>query len=364
MAASKIPSSPEAAPLKQVYADLVQTLQQEIGEEPLAGLLSRLRESGVEEALPIAAEEGVLRLLTRLGWLDAGRPEEQAKQAEELLRRFGEEVDRSPAVLSVLLRLYADGWYGLMPDGICTNPPRCRGCGVTRLCAWYNAPPPADSRLKHRPPVERLRQDGPAALTEEELLTLVIGSGQARRDAAEVAEELLGRYGELRKLGRASAAELESYASVSRPAAVRLLAAFALAERMDRESRRRGPVVRSGKDFYDLYHKRLRDLVQEVFLVVLLDQRNRVLRDVQISQGSLTGALVHPREVFAPAIRESAAAVAIVHNHPSGDCAPSQEDRAVTTRLRETAGVVGIRFLDHVIVGEGTYTSFVDEGLL
>ncbi|MFH0911826.1 MAG: DNA repair protein RadC [Planctomycetota bacterium] len=358
---STLPGSPSLA---AVYADMVQILGREMGEKALASLLSDAHASGVSESLPLGQGEDILRLLLRLGWLKGLPENERVKRAEDILREFAEAVDRTPAVVSVVFRVYADGFYGDFSLGICGNPPRCDRCALTRLCSYYNAPPSPSRRDKTLTPEERLRMDGSGFLTEEELLALVIGSGKAAPAALAVAGELLGRYGSLRKLARATAAELERYASVKRPTAMRILSAFALSGRMADENRRIGPMVRSGKDFYDLFHKRLRDLRQEVFLVVLLDQRNRVLRDEQVSQGTLTASLVHPREVFAPAIREAAAAVALVHNHPSGDSSPSGEDRAITRRLGETARVLGIRFLDHVIIGENSFTSFVDEHLL
>ena len=103
---------------------------------------------------------------------------------------------------------------------------------------------------------------------------------------------------------------------------------------------------------------------REQFQVLLLDRKNRVTRDVMISQGSLTASIVHPREVFNPAIRDSAAAVIFVHNHPSGDPQPSPEDHTLTERLAEAGQLLGIPVLDHIIVGRDTYMSFADEGLL
>ncbi|MFW5856427.1 MAG: RadC family protein [Planctomycetota bacterium] len=349
----------------QVYAAMVGALETELGGEKLSALLAGIRDGAPDaDGAGLTLTDDILRPMGRLGWLGGLTGEAQRKRGEEILREFAAAVDRDPVTLGMLFRVYADGWYGVLPRGICANPPQCRKCGLTRWCAHYNAPPPPKARERALSPVERLRQRGAEALNDEEILGLVLGAGQSKAKASALAGDLLARYGSLRKLSRTSPAELESYAAVSRTVAVRLIAAFALADRMSEEARRQGPVVRSGKDFYDLYGKRLRDLRQEVFLVVLLDQRNRILRDEQVSQGSLTGALVHPREVFAPAIRESAAAVALVHNHPSGDPTPSREDREITTRLQETAGVVGIRLLDHIIIGEACYTSFIDEGWL
>ncbi|MDO9079543.1 MAG: DNA repair protein RadC, partial [Desulfuromonadales bacterium] len=108
----------------------------------------------------------------------------------------------------------------------------------------------------------------------------------------------------------------------------------------------------------------LRDLKKERFIAILLDNKNRLIRDVQISEGSLTASIVHPREVFVPVVRESAAAVLFVHNHPSGDPEPSREDLDITTRLRQAGELMGVRVLDHIIIGSNRYVSLADRGLL
>lgn len=125
-----------------------------------------------------------------------------------------------------------------------------------------------------------------------------------------------------------------------------------------------GARFRSGAEIFQHYHHRLRDLKVEQFWCVLLDGKNRVKGEALISQGSLTASLVHPREVFAPAIRQSAGAIVFVHNHPSGDPTPSVEDVEITRRLCAVADLVGIRVLDHVVIGDGSYTSFLERGLL
>jgi DNA repair protein RadC len=125
-----------------------------------------------------------------------------------------------------------------------------------------------------------------------------------------------------------------------------------------------GTRFRSGSDIFQHFHARLRDLKREQFWTVLLDGKNRVREEIMISEGSLTASLVHPREVFAPAIRRSAGAVVFVHNHPSGDPTPSVEDVEITRRLSAVAELVGIRVLDHVVVGDGAYVSFLERGLL
>jgi DNA repair protein RadC len=123
----------------------------------------------------------------------------------------------------------------------------------------------------------------------------------------------------------------------------------------------RSEPVRSAADVFDRYRYLVGDLPVEEFLAVLLDVKHRVLRDVRVSMGILNGSLIHPREVFAAAVAERAAAVVLVHNHPSGDPSPSPEDREVTRRLRSAGGIVGIPVLDHVIIGCCSFYSFREE---
>jgi len=125
-----------------------------------------------------------------------------------------------------------------------------------------------------------------------------------------------------------------------------------------------GQRVTSSGDVFRHYRPLMRDLRREVFKVVLLDGKNAIIRDVTVSEGSLTLSIVHPREAFVPAVKESAAAVIFVHNHPSGDPAASPEDRALTRRLVSVGEIIGIRVLDHVIIGDRQYVSFADEGWL
>ncbi len=146
--------------------------------------------------------------------------------------------------------------------------------------------------------------------------------------------------------------------------AAELQAVCELARRFGIETMRPGDRYTSSTEVYQHFHERLRDRRKEVFIALLLDSKNRVLREVQISEGSLTASIVHPREVFAPVVRESAAAVLFVHNHPSGDPTPSREDLEITTRLREAGELMGVRVLDHIIIGSGQYVSFVDRGLM
>ncbi len=158
--------------------------------------------------------------------------------------------------------------------------------------------------------------------------------------------------------------ELQQIKGLGLAKAASIKAAFTLGKRF--QARRLETLERftSPAQVFDFFHHELRDNRKELFLTLLLDGKNRITRKVQVSEGSLNQSIVHPREVFAPAVRESAAAVIFIHNHPSGDPAPSREDHEITRRLNEAGEILGIKVLDHIIIGDGAYFSFVESGLL
>lgn len=211
-------------------------------------------------------------------------------------------------------------------------------------------------------PRERLAELGAAALTDTELLALLIRTGVGGRGVCDLARDTLLATEGLRPLACAPVAELEALPGLGPVKAAAVAAAFELGRRVAAHKLERGAALQGPADVHRHFAPRLRDERCEHFLVVLLDGRHRVLGDVAVSRGTLTSSLVHPREVFRPAIRRSAAAILLVHNHPSGDPAPSLEDRRVTVRLCEAGELVGIRVVDHVIVAEGGYHSFEEEG--
>ena len=213
-------------------------------------------------------------------------------------------------------------------------------------------------------PRERLFAMGSAALSDRELLALVLRTGAPRNSVLALASRLLELCGGLRGLARAPAQQLRELPGVGAAKSASLLAALEIGRRLASRRLRAGDVLKSPADIYHHFHPHLRDVPQERFLVVLLDGRHRVLREVAISQGTLTASLVHPREVFRPALREAAAAIILVHNHPSGDPAPSQEDLEVTRRLVRAGEILGIPVLDHVVVAERGYVSLREQGHL
>jgi len=213
-------------------------------------------------------------------------------------------------------------------------------------------------------PRERLLAKGSEALSDAHLLAILLRTGRRDSSAVQVAIELLDRMGGLGGLAVCGVEELCAVPGVGPAKAAQLRAALELGRRSLAVPLSTGTRISSSADLFKHFHPALRDLKHEIFKVVLLDAKNTVVKETTVSEGSLTLSIVHPREVFALAVRESAAAVIFLHNHPSGDPTPSQEDRRLTERLVAAGHLLGIRVLDHVIVGDGRYVSFADEGWL
>jgi DNA repair protein RadC len=211
-------------------------------------------------------------------------------------------------------------------------------------------------------PRERLLAHGAAALANSELVALLLRTGTRGRTGMQLAHHLLANG--LTALAQAAPGELAAIRGVGPAKATTLLAAFELGRRIAAKPLQRGERISSPEDVHRHFHARLRDAPAEEFHIVLLDARHRVLRSVLTSQGTLTASLVHPREVFRPALREAAAALVLVHNHPSGDPTPSSEDRQVTRRLARAGALLGIPVLDHVIVADRGYASLREQGEL
>jgi DNA repair protein RadC len=176
--------------------------------------------------------------------------------------------------------------------------------------------------------------------------------------------DILDQLGDVAGLAQCGIEELCAVPGVGEAKAAQLKAALELGKRALAGPLTKGTKITSSRDLFIHYHPALRDLRHEIFKVILLDAKHAIMRDATVSEGSLTLSIVHPREVFTLAVRESAAAVIFLHNHPSGDPTPSQEDRVLTTRLVSAGEVLGIRVLDHLVVGDGRYVSFADQGWL
>jgi DNA repair protein RadC len=212
-------------------------------------------------------------------------------------------------------------------------------------------------------PRERLARSGAGALADVELLALLLGTGHRRAGSAEkLAATLLSRFRDLRGVVCAGAAELADVAGMGSVRAAKLLAAGELARRLASERLEPGVAVTCSDVVFSHFAPLLADEKRETFHALLLDSKNRLVAKTRISEGSLGASLVHPREAFRPAVREAAASVLFLHNHPSGDPTPSVEDRRITARLCRAGELLGIPVLDHVVIGRGAYFSFADEG--
>jgi DNA repair protein RadC len=198
----------------------------------------------------------------------------------------------------------------------------------------------------------RILADGAAPLGDEELLAMLLGIELAAAATA------LAAAGGLHRLAESMPAVFGAHGP--RRLAI-LRAALELGRRAAAIPLAAGEPVRDARSVHAHFAGRLPQLAREVFYVLLLDGRNRLRAEVRISEGTLTTALVHPREVFGPAVRLGAAALVLVHNHPSGDPSPSSEDLVLTERLRQAGEMIGIRILDHVVIGHGGYVSLAEQ---
>ena len=215
-------------------------------------------------------------------------------------------------------------------------------------------------------PREKLLAKGAHSLTETELLAIILRNGDASTGASAVdhARLLLNQFGGLRGIDAASVGEIAAVKGIGPAKVAQLKACLEIGKRIGSQKWEAGEPLRSAEDVYRHFRENLGREKRELFYVILLNNKNRKIREVKVSEGSLTASLVHPREVFNPVIRDSAAGVIFVHNHPSGDPAPSPEDIDITRRLKEVGDVMGVRVLDHVVIGHDRYFSFNDKGML
>lgn len=216
-------------------------------------------------------------------------------------------------------------------------------------------------------PRERLIRYGAEGLSDAQLLAIIIGAGSAPggKTAVDVARGLVEKFGSLEGIEAAGIAELCGVDGMTEAKAAQVKSSLELGKRIVAEKHAPyGKAFSTSQDIYGYFAPFLKGLKKEIFKIILLDSQNTMMRDVTVSEGSLDKSIVHPREVFKPAIRESAASIILMHNHPSGDPAPSKHDKTITEKLVSTGEVVGIRVLDHIIIGKKGYFSFCDELLI
>jgi len=216
-------------------------------------------------------------------------------------------------------------------------------------------------------PREMLLKKGPENLSQAQLLAIILRTGSEGKSALELAMDVLSHFGELSEIASASIYELCKIKGIGYAKAIQIKAAIEIGKRAMGRPLRNNKRIKNSKDVYEIclhYLPHFKGLKKEVFRVLMLDSKNRIFAESVISQGSLTSSIVHPREVFTPAIRNSAASVIFLHNHPSGDPAPSPDDIEITRRLVKAGEIIGIKVLDHIIIGDEGYVSFADNRLI
>ncbi|MEK7845891.1 MAG: DNA repair protein RadC [Nitrospinota bacterium] len=226
-------------------------------------------------------------------------------------------------------------------------------------------------------PRERLIKYGAESLSDAQLLAIILRTGDktSGRSAVDLARALIGKFVDFRSMDALSISELcfakdineKPIKGIGTAKAAQIKAAFEIGKRMLSSNSVFKKGFTCSEDVVNYYIPLMKNLKKEIFKTVLLDSKNKILKDVEdeiVSKGSLTASIVHPREVFKTAIKESAAAVILVHNHPSGDPSPSREDIEITQRLVKSGEIVGIKVLDHIIIGDGRHFSFLDKKMI
>lgn len=217
---------------------------------------------------------------------------------------------------------------------------------------------------KSERPRERLQQFGPEALSLQELLALVISRGVSKKSVMTIAQDLLVKFGSIKAISEASLEELSQIKGIGFAKAVQIKACFELGKRKDSEHELKDFNIKDPQGVVKAIQSSIKDKAKEHFKLILLNTRNKIIGISTISIGSLSASIVHPREVFKDAIMHSANAVVLVHNHPSGDTEPSEDDLKITKRLAEAGKILGIEVLDHIIIGKDNYFSFKEKRLV
>lgn len=213
-------------------------------------------------------------------------------------------------------------------------------------------------------PRERLLSFGANHLSNQELLAILIGSGTREESAMDLSNRILMHFEGVRLLADATIEELTAIKGIGPAKGVAILAAIEIGKRINRYVPQERYIIRSPKDGADYVMEEMRNLKQEHFVVLFLDTKNQIVHRQTIFIGSLNASIVHPREIFREAVKRSAASIICVHNHPSGDPTPSQEDIHVTRRLFDSGRMIGIELLDHLIIGDRKFVSLKEKGYL
>lgn len=214
-------------------------------------------------------------------------------------------------------------------------------------------------------PREKMMAKGANALSDAELLAILIGSGNTEESAVELMRRVLAScHNDLNELAHWEVRDYSRFKGFGPAKSITIMAALELGKRRKLQEAKERTTIRSSKDIYELFHPLMCDLPLEEFWVLLLNQANKVIEPVRISTGGIAGTFVDVRSILREALLQRATQMAVVHNHPSGNTRPSQEDKVLTQRILTAAKAMDIHLIDHLIVCDGNYYSFADEGLI
>jgi DNA repair protein RadC len=216
-----------------------------------------------------------------------------------------------------------------------------------------------DIPIENRPR-ERLAKNGPSVLSDAELLAVILQKGTSKDNVIDMSNKLLSKY-PLDELSDMTLSELQEIGGIGPAKAMQIIALFELSKRV-KSGKICEKVVNNASDIAKYYVEKMKGLKKEHFIAVFLDSKNKIIKDELISIGTLNSSLVHPREVFKEAIKNSANSIILVHNHPSGDCEPSEEDERITQKMIEAGDIIHIKVLDHVIIGKEKHYSIMRDG--
>lgn len=215
-------------------------------------------------------------------------------------------------------------------------------------------------------PYEKLEIVGAEHLSNAELLAVIIKTGTKAYTAVELAQQVLklSDDGRLSSLNNLSTEQLKKIKGIGRVKAIQVKAALEFSKRIATSDGKVRHIIKNANDVNNLMMEELRYLKKEVFKAILLDTKNQVIKTVDVSVGSLNSSIVHPREVFSEAVKCGSNSIIFVHNHPSGDPSPSPEDIQTTHRLLNAGNILGIKVLDHIVIGDGKYISLKEKGII
>lgn len=214
---------------------------------------------------------------------------------------------------------------------------------------------------KDERPRERLLKNGASALSDSELLAIILRTGSKQENVINLSQRILKEYN-IKQLSQINLTQLMKVHGIKEGKASQIAACFEIARRLETFDEVEKPKISSPEDVYRRIYPRVREQKKELFIEICLDTKNQIIREEIISVGSLNANVVHPREVFKIALAESAAHIIVAHNHPSGDPTPSTEDIEITKKLAETGNIMGITLLDHVVIGDGRHFSMKEAG--